>query len=140
MTFLVEESSPVLTLEQLRDLWESYEWRLQVEFTLRDVLWAPDTSVDDRLAALNLLNQGMASGIFPRDLAISDDTCVVLILITNGSFEIAWWRRIGHKRRQRRLHDRLHGARVAMATASQFLTQLQFQSNNKVLQSELLAS
>jgi hypothetical protein len=108
-------------------LWDSHYWKERTVASLMDIAFSRDAAAEDRVGALVLLNEGIKAGLLPLYFNMPDLLCQCLLLASEGALKVRWWRRIGLKRRQQAISDRLTAMRTMVMTVSQFHARQQFQ-------------
>jgi hypothetical protein len=107
-----------LTHEQWLALWDSAGWRAQVAATLREVATS-GTEVADRMSAMQTWNDGVLHGALPPAPEFPRLMRDVMLEVSGGH-----GRRIS-RRRRRKLHDRLIGAKWLLQTACRIIDEVE---------------
>ena len=106
-----------LTPEEWTRIMEAGGWRAVVEVALREVSMCRRAAVEDRLNAINILNQGIISGQLLPDTSYPVFMRDALIDITRHGERSRWFGR----RERRRLHARVIGAKWLLQTVAQLV-------------------
>lgn len=117
-----------LTDDEWLDLWAHWDWQRRIARCLDEIMRGPDSTTEDRLGALTLLNDSIRAELLPPDPELPERVCRLLLAVTQGVFDVPWWRRIGLARRQRKISERLTAARFTLLTISQFYVRREAES------------
>lgn len=109
-----------LTFEQWMKMWDRAGWREALGCTLYQIARSPDAETQDRLTALQTLNEGITAGLLLKDPGYPEMLRDVLLEIARGDTKPGWF----VKRRRAHLHSRLLGVRWMLQTGAQFLAGL----------------
>lgn len=123
MSVQIEDGQPRfhgLTNAEWMALLDLRDWRVRIADALFDIVTDPEALADDRLIALQMLNEGIKAELLPPDPELPDLTVCVLLAISTGQFGVRWWRRFGLARRRKATSERLAGIRCLLNTANQF--------------------
>lgn len=110
-----------LSTEQWIQMWDYAGWRDKVKDTLWEIARCKDASPDDRLVALQSINEAIQRNVLPPDpnypVALRD----IMLSVIAGDVRVGFFAR----RRRKKLKQRLTGARWMLKTAYQFFMELE---------------
>jgi hypothetical protein len=106
-------------------LWNDRSWTVAITNALAEVAWARDASHDDRLMAIQTLNEAILNEALPPDPQYPKMVRDVLLEIVMQGESRRWF----GGRARRRFHARLMGAKWMLKTAYQFLEYTKYEAN-----------